>query len=152
MMASLSGWILNRAIPVFSRLVSPRYRCLVGAEEASAQSGRLGLVSIRETDVFISSITFGEIEVGIERQRSLNPTFAAVLSSWVDLTRRTYANRIVSFDVPIAQRWGRLSVQIGHKGLDLAIAATALEHGFTVVTRNVAYFAPTGVPVLNPFT
>jgi predicted nucleic acid-binding protein len=44
-----------------------------------------------------------------------------------------------------------LSQRIGNKGLDLAIAATALEHGLTVVTRNVSDFEPTGVAVLNPF-
>jgi predicted nucleic acid-binding protein len=108
--------------------------------------------SIRETDVFISAVTFGELELGIEKQRPLNPTFAAALSQWVDVTRRTYASRIISFDVPIAQRWGRLAVRIGHKGLDLAIAATALERGMTVVTRDVVHFRPTGVAILNPFT
>jgi predicted nucleic acid-binding protein len=108
-------------------------------------------LSVREADVFVSSVTFGEIEMGIEKQRSLNPAFAAELTRWVGVTRRTYASRIISFDVPIAQRWGRLASQIGHKGLDLAIAATALEHGLTVVTRNVAHFRPTGAPLLNPF-
>jgi hypothetical protein len=54
-------------------------------------------------------------------------------------------------DIAVARRWGRLSHQIGNKGLDLAIAATALEHGLTVVTRNVSDFEPTGVPTLNPF-
>ena len=90
--------------------------------------------------------------MGIEKQRSLNPTFAGELARWVDVTRRTYANRIISFDLPIAQRWGRLASRIGHNGLDLAIAATALEHGLTVVTRNVVHFRPTGVPLLDPFT
>ena len=46
---------------------------------------------------------------------------------------------------------GRLSVIVGHKELDLAIAATALEHGLTVVTRNVSDFAPTGVEIFDPF-
>ncbi len=51
----------------------------------------------------------------------------------------------------IARRWGRLSPQIGHEGADLLIAATALEHGLTVATRNVRHFIPTGVAVENPF-
>jgi hypothetical protein len=50
-----------------------------------------------------------------------------------------------------ARRWGRLAAKLGNKGLDLAIAATALEHGLTVATRNIAHFDPTGVATLNPF-
>jgi toxin FitB len=53
--------------------------------------------------------------------------------------------------VNIARRWGRLAAQIGNQGIDLAIAATALEHGLTVVTRNVSDFEPTSVATLNPF-
>jgi predicted nucleic acid-binding protein len=49
------------------------------------------------------------------------------------------------------QRSGRLSASLGHDSIDLMIAATALEHGLTVVTRNVSHFEPTGVRVLNPF-
>ena len=51
----------------------------------------------------------------------------------------------------IAKLWGRLCVQTGNKGIDNLIAATALCHNLTVVTRNVTDFEPTGVRVLNPF-
>ena len=54
-------------------------------------------------------------------------------------------------DIPTARRWGQLSATLGHAGADLLIAATALEHGLIVVTRNVRHFEPTGVEVLNPF-
>ncbi len=102
-------------------------------------------------DLFVSVLTLGEIERGIERQRQLNPPFANIIASWLDLILRTYEGRIIAVDVAVARRWGRLSHRIGNKGLDLAIAATALEHGLTVVTRNVSDFEPTGVPVLDPF-
>lgn len=62
-----------------------------------------------------------------------------------------FGDRVLAFDVPAAQRWGRLSASLGYDSPDLMIAATALEHGLTVVTRNVRHFEPTGVPVLNPF-
>jgi hypothetical protein len=52
---------------------------------------------------------------------------------------------------PIARRWGVLSARLGHSGSDLLIAATALEHGLTVATRDVRHFLPTGVAVENPF-
>lgn len=51
----------------------------------------------------------------------------------------------------IATRWARLSQRIGNSGLDVALAATALEHGLTIATRNVSHFVPTGVPIFNPF-
>ncbi len=101
--------------------------------------------------LFVSVLTVGEIECGIERQRQLNPPFAERIAAWLDIILRTYEGRILAVDVAVARRWGRLSHQIGNKGLDLAIAATALEHGLTVATRNVSDFEPTGVPFLNPF-
>ena len=62
-----------------------------------------------------------------------------------------YGEGILPLTVGIARRWGRLAAHLCNKQLDLAIAATALEHGLTVVTRNVSDFEPTGVPILNPF-
>jgi predicted nucleic acid-binding protein len=51
----------------------------------------------------------------------------------------------------VGRRWGRLSGRLGRDDIDLLIAATALEHGLTVATRNVRHFIPTGVAVENPF-
>jgi predicted nucleic acid-binding protein len=102
-------------------------------------------------DLFVSVITIGEIERGIEGQRKKNPSFAENLAEWVDAVLRTYEGRILPVDVAVVRRWGRLSQRIGNKGLDLAIAATALEHGLTVVTRNTSDFEPTGAATLNPF-
>ena len=106
---------------------------------------------VSSEDLFVSVVTIGEIERGIERQRHANPAFADRLAAWLDTLLRTYEGRIFPVDVAVARRWGRLSQRIGNKGLDLAVAATALEHGLTVVTRNVTHFEPTGVPILNPF-
>ena len=102
-------------------------------------------------DLFVSVLTIGEIERGIERQRHLNAAFAEDIAFWLDMILRAYEGRILAVDVAVARRWGRLSHRIGNKGLDLAIAATALEHGLTVATRNVPDFEPTGVATLNPF-
>jgi hypothetical protein len=102
-------------------------------------------------DLFLSAVTIGAIEPGISRQRNLNPGFAQELADWLDLTLRAYGDRILPLTVGIARRWGRLAAQLGKKQLDLAIAATALENGLTVVTRNVSDVEPTGVPILNPF-
>jgi predicted nucleic acid-binding protein len=127
---------------VISELRKPRSDGNVSAWVASAP----------KMDVFVSAVTFGEIEVGIERQRLRNPVFAAELEAWLGLVVRSYGDRILPFEVREALRWGKLAARLGNKGLDLAIAATALEHGLTVVTRNVAHFTPTGVAVFDPFS
>ncbi len=102
-------------------------------------------------DLFLSAVTIGEIERGIVRQRGKDPAFAEALESWLDRTIQIYADRILPIDTRIARRWGSLSARIGHDGADLLIAATALEHDLTVVTRNTRHFEPTGVTVIDPF-
>jgi predicted nucleic acid-binding protein len=106
----------------------------------------------RTTDLFLSVISIGEIERGIARQRASDPAFADVLAVWLDRVLTLYGERVVPFDLRTARRWGALSADLGNDSADLMIAATALEHGLTVVTRNVSDFEPTGVAVLDPFS
>jgi predicted nucleic acid-binding protein len=106
---------------------------------------------ITSTDLFISTITIFEVEFGIEQQRRDDPPLARDLEAWLDDTLRLYGDRILPLTVNIARRWGRLSAQIGNKNVDGAIAATALEHGLTVVTRNIVHYTATGVAIVNPF-
>jgi toxin FitB len=106
---------------------------------------------VPDSELYLSVITVAEIEKGIERQRTVDPAFAEQLSQWLELTLRAFGERILPLSVNIARRWGRLAAQIGNKELDLAIAATALEHGLTVVTGNTKHFERTRVPLLNPF-
>ena len=101
--------------------------------------------------MYISVVTVAEIERGIAQQVARNPNFARDLAAWLERALAGFADRLLGVDVPTARRWGRLSARLGHNGADLLIAATALEHGLTVVTRNVRHFEPSGVPVLNPF-
>lgn len=104
-----------------------------------------------EQDLFLSVITIGEIERGIRQQEGRDPVFARDLRSWLDRTILLFSDRLLPFDAEDARIWGRLSVEIGHTGADLMIAATALRHTATVVTGNVSDFAPTGVRIENPF-
>ena len=62
-----------------------------------------------------------------------------------------YQEQILPFDLKAARRWGMLSAALGNESADLMIAATALEQGLTLVTRNVSDFERTGVSVVNPF-
>jgi predicted nucleic acid-binding protein len=102
-------------------------------------------------DLQIGAVTMVDIELGIERQRRAKPAFAEEFARWLDVTLLAHGERILPLTVAIARRWGRLAARIGNRELDLAIAATALERGLTVVTRNVSDFAPTGAPTINPF-
>lgn len=104
----------------------------------------------RTTDLYMSVVSVAEIERGIARQRPRDPAFAGTLAAWLDTVLSLYGDRILPVDASTARRWGRLSGALGHEGTDLLIAATAIEHGLTVVTRNVRHFEPTGVPVLDP--
>jgi len=105
----------------------------------------------RDDQLFLSVVTLGEIERGIEKQRKAMPAFADELAAWLESLTRLYADRILSITPSIALRWGRLSAQLGHDGADLLIAATALVHGLTVATRNTNHFEPAGVSLFNPF-
>lgn len=106
----------------------------------------------QENGLYLSVITLGEIERGIEKRRKSDPAFANDLAAWLESLTSFYADRILAITPGIARRWGRLSVQLGHDGADVLIAATALTHGLTVISRNVNYFEPTGVAVFNPFS
>jgi hypothetical protein len=101
--------------------------------------------------LFFSTVTVGEIERGVSRQRRVDPVFAETLGSWLEQLLVSHGDRILPVDIAVARRWGRLTARIGHAGIDLLIAATALEHGLIVATRNVRHFVPTGVAVENPF-
>jgi predicted nucleic acid-binding protein len=107
--------------------------------------------AVPDSELYLSVVTLAEIERGIERQRKPDPAFAEDLTAWLELTLRAFGDRILPLSVNIARRWGRLAAKIGNAELDLAIAATALEHGLTVVTGNTRHFDPTGVSWLNPF-
>jgi predicted nucleic acid-binding protein len=102
------------------------------------------------TDLYLSVVSVGEIERGVVRKKRSDPAFARVLAAWLDSVIALYGARILAVDLSTARRWGRLSGAIGHESPDLLIAATAIEHGLTVVTCNIRHFEPTGVPVLDP--
>ena len=104
---------------------------------------------LNEADVFLSVVTIGEVERGIRKLRDAD--FANTLTRWLEDLLRFYGDRILPITPDIARRWGRLSADLGNEGADLLVAATAAAHGLTVATRNVRHFAPTGVPVFDPF-
>lgn len=115
----------------------------------------VGVISYLKTQapdtVFLSAMTIGEVEAGIEKQRNIAPEFARELSEWLVLTEMQFAQNILPVTPSIAKLWGRLCVQTGNRGIDNLLAATALTHNLLVVTRNVKDFKTVGVRVFDPF-
>jgi predicted nucleic acid-binding protein len=101
--------------------------------------------------LFVSVISVGEIERGIDRIRKTDAAFAAELELWLEALLRLYEDHVLPVSADAARLWGRLSARLGNDSVDLLIAATAMTHGLTVVTRNVRHFVPTGVAVIDPF-
>jgi predicted nucleic acid-binding protein len=101
--------------------------------------------------LFISVITVGEIEKGITIKRRTDPMAAEAFSRWLDEVRADHAERILPVSEAVAMEWGRLSAIRPRPLADGLIAATALAHHLTVVTRNAADFADAGIPIINPF-
>ena len=104
----------------------------------------------RAADLYLSVVSIGEIERGVIRQQRSNPDFARTLALWLDSVITLYGEHILGVNLAIARRWGQLSARIGNDSADLLVAATALEHGLSVVTRNVRHFQPAGVEVVDP--
>ncbi len=121
--------------------------------KASPNAGVVAYIQTQPEDsLFLSVLTLGEIEAGIEKQRRAAPEFAAALAQWLAQLERQFAPCILPVTPAIAKVWGRLCVQTGNKGIDNLIAATALCHDLTVATRNLKDFVPTGVRVFDPFS
>ena len=107
--------------------------------------------SAPKAELHLSCLTVGEIRRGIERLRGKDEVQAKAIERWLTGLRILYQDRIVPVDIEIAERWGRLVAVATLPAIDGLLAATALVRGWTVVTRNTTDFAPSGVPVLNPW-
>lgn len=112
---------------------------------------RAWLASVRGAELYLSVLVVGEIRQGIERLRRRDPPQAAVFEAWLATLRRDYADRILPVTAEIAEEWGRLNVPDPVPAIDGLLAATARVHGLTLVMRNTADVARTGVALLNPF-
>ena len=101
---------------------------------------------------YVSVITVGELRRGVELIRHRGDTTQAQkLETWLLAMLNDYAENILDFSTEEAQVWGRLRVPHYENALDKQIAATALTHDITLVTRNTVDFEGAGVRILNPF-
>ena len=104
------------------------------------------------SSLYISVISLLELEIGILLVARRDKEQGAVLRAWMDgHVLPTFSSRILAIDTAVAQRCATLHVPNPRSDRDALIAATALVHGLTVATRNVADFEQTGVSVVNPW-
>ena len=105
----------------------------------------------RASTLYLSAITILELEKGILLLERRTPPQGAALRVWLTGVRAAFAGRILPFTEQAASLCAALHVPDPRSERDAMIAATALEHGFTVVTRNTQDFANTGVQLVNPW-
>lgn len=108
--------------------------------------------SVESVELYLSCITVQELEIGVLLAQRRDPTQGAIFRVWLDQhVLPAFAGRILPVDTAVAQRSAKLHVPNPRPVRDGLIAGTALVHGMTLVTRNVADFEPCGVRLLNPW-
>ena len=107
--------------------------------------------AVPEESLYVSAVTVGEIQAGIEITRKQDAVKAKEIELWLNGVEQSYG--VLPADAAIFRRWAQLMHRRpDHHLEDALIAATALVRGLTVVTRNVDDFEPFGAPLINPFT
>lgn len=108
--------------------------------------------SVPDTSLFISAITILELETGILLLERKDPKQGAILRSWLNThVLPAFADRIIPLDTAVAQRCAKLHIPDPRSDRDAIIAATAIVHGMTLVTRNVEDVQAMGLEILNPW-
>lgn len=108
--------------------------------------------SIPESLIYISVLTIGEIRKGIENLQDTKRK--ATIKNWLEYSLPTrFEGRILAITQEVAEKWGRLMSEAGRTlpAIDSLLAATALQHDMTLITRNIQDFRHPGLEVINPW-
>lgn len=117
-----------------------------------ADTGVLTFLSAADAvGLFLSVLTLGELRKGVAARRRIDPAAADRQGIWVDRIETTFADRVLSVEIAVARLWGELSAGRSLPVIDTLIAATAMVHGLTLVTRNTRDVELTGVPLIDPW-
>ena len=120
--------------------------------KARADGGVIAFLSAADAaGLFLSVLTLGELRRGVAAKRRSDPGAADQLGAWADGIETTFADRVLPVDAATARCWGELSANRSLPVIDTLIAATALSHGLTLVTRYNPDVQSTGVPLVDPW-
>ncbi len=106
---------------------------------------------LEESQIYLSVLTIGEIRRGVELKRRRDRNQARVLDDWLGEVMKRFSTRILTVDAQVADKWGQLYAIRPVPVVDGILAATAMLHDLTLVTRNVSDVSGLGVQILNPF-
>ena len=106
---------------------------------------------LEESQIYLSVLTIGEIRKGVELKRRRDLHQARVLDDWLGEVMQRFSTRILTVDAQVADTWGQFYAIRPVPVVDGILAATAMVHDLTLVTRNVSDVSGLGVQVLNPF-
>jgi len=104
-----------------------------------------------DDEMWLSVLVVGELRRGVELVMRRDPVGVEPLHAWLTTVVEEFGDRVLPVTTPICLRWAGLSITEPVPVVDGLLAATALEHGLTLATRNVADVARTGVSFVNPF-
>lgn len=108
-------------------------------------------LGMQDRELFLSVMTLGEIRNGIDRLAVRDKPQSLVLERWLAGLKNSFNERVLEVTRDVADGWGRLQSIRSLPVVDALIAATALHHDLTLVTRNMADFKGLGLTLLNPF-
>ena len=118
--------------------------------ERAADGVRAWFATADDDELYTSVLVVGELRRGIESIRRRDVPAALALEQWLTRLTESFADRILAIDTEVAERWGRINVPDPVPAVDGLLAATALVHDLTFVTRNTRDVAHTGVRLLDP--
>ncbi len=121
--------------------------------KSRADAGVIAFLSAADSKgLYLSVLTLGELRKGVAAKRRTDMATGDQLSLWVDGIEANFTDRLLSIDPQTARLWGEFSAGRRLPAVDTLIAATAMNHGLTLVTRNIRDIESTGVRLMDPWT
>jgi toxin FitB len=117
-----------------------------------AEAGVISFLSaVDPSALYLSVLSLGELRKGVALKKKSDPDAAKKIAAWVDGLELSFADRVLGIDAATARLWGELSAQRSRPVIDTLLAATAIVHELTLVTRNTGDVQDIALKLLNPW-